>query len=165
ASRVAVGEVDRSRDPLPALFGELVRLGLELLIGKPVEKRRVLEPAAPVVLEEVAGDGAARRRVSLDADEASASIGGVYGAFRQKPANVPGVLVPALLDRIPDLLLAGMVGGEREGHELLECHLLGNVGLDQLLRNGDQAQALPDHRGRDEEARGDLLLAQALVNE
>ena len=165
ARRVAVGEVDSSRDPLPAFPGELLRFGLELLIGKPVEKRGILEPAAPVVLEQVAGDAAAGCHIGFDADEDRAPVRGADGAFGQKPADVPGLLVVALLDRLPDLLLTGMVLRDGEGHELLQRHLLGDVGLDQLFRDGDKAQALLDHRRGHEEARGDLLLGEALVDQ
>ena len=56
-----------------------------------------------------------------------------------------------------------MVGGDGEGHELLQGHAVLGIDPEQLLGDGGQPQPLLDHGRRDEEAGGDLLLAGALV--
>src|SRR5208282_392508 len=58
AGGVAVGEVTGDRDPLPALGAQALGLRLELLDHEPIEKRRVLQPAAIVMLEKIAQDRA-----------------------------------------------------------------------------------------------------------
>lgn len=50
-----------------------------------------------------------------------------------------------------------------EGHQLADRHCLPGIGLEQHQRTGGELQPLPDHAVRDEEGRGDLLLAAALV--
>jgi hypothetical protein len=46
ASGVAVREVGRNRDPLPALGPQLLCLGLELFDDQTIEQRRILQPIA-----------------------------------------------------------------------------------------------------------------------
>ena len=58
------------------------------------------------------------------------------------------------------LLLAVVVGGDREGHELFQDQGALGIEVQQARRDGRQAKPLPDHGGGDEEARGDVLLAQ-----
>ena len=58
-----------------------------------------------------------------------------------------------------------MVGGEGEGHDVLERHLLGDVELEKPGRDGGEAQALPDDLRRDEEAGRDVVFGQALVDQ
>ncbi len=63
AAGMAIGEIHRDLDPFPALGGDGLRLGLQLLARQPVEQHRVLEPAAIVLLEEIAQHIAARRLI------------------------------------------------------------------------------------------------------
>src|SRR3546814_18730343 len=56
-----------------------------------------------------------------------------------------------------------MVIGDGEGHELLERHLVAGIDVEELRRHRCELEALLDDAGADEEARGDLLLAQAGV--
>ena len=63
-----------------------------------------------------------------------------------------GSSLPDLLTSLPDLLLAGLVGGDGERHELLQRHAVLGIDVVQLRRHGRQAQALLDDRRRDEEA-------------
>ena len=79
---MAVGKVDGDLDPLPALGGDRLGLGLQLLGDQPVEQRDILQPAAIVVLEEVAHDDAAGRLIGVEADEQRPLVGGAHGASR-----------------------------------------------------------------------------------
>ena len=67
--RMAIGELHSDFDPLPAFGSDGLRLGFQLLGHQALEQRDILEPAAIVVLEEVAHDDAAGRLVGVDADE------------------------------------------------------------------------------------------------
>ena len=67
------------------------------------------------------------------------------------------------LQRLPDLFLALVVGIDREGHELVERHLLLGIGVEERRRDGGELQPLLDDARRDEEGGGDLLLALALL--
>ena len=51
AAGVAVGEIDGHRDPLPALRGDRLGLGRQLLGNETVEQGDILQPTAIVVLE------------------------------------------------------------------------------------------------------------------
>ena len=53
AVAVAVGQVKRDLDPLPALNRNRLSLGLELFRHQPIEQGRVLEPATVIALEQV----------------------------------------------------------------------------------------------------------------
>ncbi|TDX21409.1 ABC transporter family protein [Rhodovulum visakhapatnamense] len=160
---VAIGEVGRDLDPLPAFAGDGLRFGLQLVGDELLQQRDILDPAPVVVLEQIAQDDAAGLLIDLDGDEADAAIRGADGVLRQHPADLIGLLRPAMLDRLPDLLLARVVGGDGEGHELIEGHLVLGIGIEQSLRDGDELEPLLDDGGRDEEARGDLLLGETLI--
>ena len=163
AGGVAIGEVGSDRDPFPALGAQRFGLGLKLLDHQPIEQRRVLQPAAIVMLEQVAHDRRRRRPHRFDADELRAPVGGPDRAFGELAADEVGFLVVGARQRLPDLLLARMVVGDRERHQLLQRHAVLGIDVEELRGDGGELQALL-HDGRgDEEARGDLLLAQALV--
>ena len=51
---IVVREVDRDRDPLPALFADARALGLELLVDQSIQEHDVLQPAALIVFEQIA---------------------------------------------------------------------------------------------------------------
>ena len=68
-------------------------------------------------------------------------------------------------DGLPDLFLAGMVGGYGEGHELIERHGVLGIEVEELFRHRSELETLLDGVDRDEEARGNVFLAHALVPE
>ncbi len=51
AGGVAVREIGCDRDPLPTLGAQRLSLGLKLLDHEPIEQRRILRPAAVVMLK------------------------------------------------------------------------------------------------------------------
>jgi len=53
AVAVAVGQVECDLDPLPALNGNRLSLGLEFVRHQPIEQGRVFEPATVIALKEV----------------------------------------------------------------------------------------------------------------
>ena len=159
----AIGQIGIDGDPLPALGGDFLGEGLELLRDQAVEKRGVLKPAASIGLEEIAQHAAARLLIGFDADEQGALVGGRHRGFSEQLADIPGLAIVGGLDRLPDLLLAGMVGIDGEGHQLFELHAVLGIDVEERGRDRGQTQALFHHlRGR-EEGRSDLLLAHALA--
>ena len=115
------------------------------------------------MLEQVAHDDAAGRLIGVDADELRPLVGGTHGAFGELAADVVGLLVVGARERLPDLLLTRMVVGDGERHELLQRHAVLGIDVEELFGDGGKPQPLL-HDGRaDEEAGGDLLLAEALV--
>src|SRR5712671_2937343 len=101
---MAVGEIGRDRDPLPAFATQALRGSLELLGDETVEQRRILKPAAIVLVEQIAGDAAASRLIRFDADELRPLVGALNGAFGEKTPDGIRLLVEALRQAIPDLL-------------------------------------------------------------
>jgi hypothetical protein len=77
--------------------------------------------------------------------------------------DVIGLLVAGTGERLPDVLLARTVVRHRERHELLQCHPVVRVDVEELVGNGGQLQPLLDDGRADEEPGRDLLLAEALV--
>ena len=73
--------------------------------------------------------------------------------------------VAPLVDLLPDLLLARMVVGDRERHELFKRHAVLAVDLEQVGRDRCEPQALAHGRGRHEEARGNVLLGQTRLDQ
>ena len=56
-----------------------------------------------------------------------------------------------------------MVGGDGEGHQLLERHAVLGVNVEQRRRDRRQSQALLHDVHADEERRGDVLLGASLL--
>jgi hypothetical protein len=160
---VVVGKADGNLDPLPAFIGDLVGHDLQLLGGQPVEEARILQPAAIVGLEQVAQDDAAGRLIGVDPDEHGALVGGAHRRFRQHATDLIGLLRPAVAERVPDLFLAGMVGGDGESHQLLERHAVVGIGFEQRRRYRREPQPLLDDVDGHEEGGRDLLLGLALL--
>ena len=160
---VAIGEVGGDRDPLPALGAQRLGLGLELLDHQPIEQRRILQPAAIVMLEEVAHDHAAGGLVDVDADEPRAPVGGADRALGELAADQIGLLVVGARYGVPDLFLASVVVGDGERHQLLQRHAVLGIDVEELVGDGGEAQALLHHGRGHEEPGGDLLVAKALV--
>ena len=160
---VAEREIDIHLDPLPAFGGDLLRLGLQLLGDQAVEQADILQPAAIVLLEEIAHDDAARLLIGVEADEQGALVGRAHGAFRQHAADLIRLLAVGALERFPDLLLARVIVRHRERHELVERHAVFGIDVEQLLRHRGEAQPLLHHVHADEERGGDVLLGLALL--
>src|SRR3546814_21140698 len=74
-----IREADRHLDPSPALGGDRLGLGLQLLGDEAIEKPDVLQPPAIVGLEQVAHDDAAGRLIGSDAEEDSALVRCAHG--------------------------------------------------------------------------------------
>src|SRR3546814_7139394 len=77
----------------------------ELLGDEVVEQRDVLEPAAVIMLEQVAQHDAARLLIGLEADELHPLVGGAHGALGQQPPDLIGLLAVGSSEPFPDLLL------------------------------------------------------------
>lgn len=92
AVSVAIGEIGRDLDPLPALGADRLGLAVELLRDETVDERDVLEPAAVVALEEVVEYGAAGLDIDVDADELGPLVGRPDRAFRQHAPDGIGLL-------------------------------------------------------------------------
>jgi hypothetical protein len=160
---VAVGEIDRDLDPLPALGGDDLGLGLQLLGDHTIEQSDIFEPAAIVGLEQVSQHDAARSLIGVETDEHRPAIGGADGLFREHTTDLVGLLRPGAGDRPPNLLLACVVGGDGEGRQLLEGHAVLGVNVEQRRRDRRQSQALLHDVHADEERRGDVLLGASLL--
>ena len=160
---VAVGEVGGDLDPLPAFGTDGLCFPLQLRGDEPVEQRRVLQPAAVVGLEQVAQHDAAGGLVVGDADEPRPPVGGTHRVLREHPADLVRLPRGHALQRLPHLLLARVVGIDRERHQLVERHAVLGIDLQQLRRDRRQPQALAHDGDRDEERRGDLLLGLPLL--
>src|SRR6516225_9584526 len=115
------------------------------------------------MLEQVAQDHATRGFIDIDPDELRPLVGRTHRAFGQLAANVVRLLVVAVVERLPDLLLARVVVGHRERHQLLQRHAIFGVDVEQFLGDRSKLQPLLDDTRADEEPRGDVLLAQALL--
>ena len=160
---VAIGEVGGDRDPIPTLGPQRLGLGLELLDDQPIEQRRILQPAAIVMLEEVAHDHAAGGFVDVHADEPRAAVGGPDRALGELAADQIRLLVVGARYGVPDLFLASVVVGDGERHQLLQRHAVLGIDVEELVGDGGQAQALLHHGRGHEEPGGDLLVAKPLV--
>ena len=99
--------------------------------------------------------------VGIKSNKLGPTIGRADGIFSQHAADLIRFIVSRPADGLPDLLLPGLVGRNREGHELLKGHAVFGIDLVQLRRHGRQPQSLL-HDGRRHEVPGrDLLLGQA----
>lgn len=68
AGGVAIGKVDGRLHPLPALALQGFGIGLQLREHELFEQRRILEPAAAILLEQIAQDDAAGLLIGFGAD-------------------------------------------------------------------------------------------------
>ena len=71
---VAIGQVSRHLDPLPALGDQRLGFCLKLLGDQPVEEGRVLEPATVIALEEITQHKTACLLIGIDTHENCATI-------------------------------------------------------------------------------------------
>ena len=149
---VAVGEVGRDLDPLPALGADRLGRVWSFSATSRSSSADVLQPAAVVALEEVAHDRAAGVLIGVDADELGALVGGADRAFGQHAPDGVGFLGVGLAKPLEYLLLALVVAVDGERHELVERHAVLGIDVEQLRRDGGEPQTLLHHGGGDEEA-------------
>ena len=91
---VAVGQVKRDLDPLPALNRNRLSLGLEFFRHQPIEQGRVLEPATVIALKEVMQHRAARRFVGLNTHKDRAPVRRPDRGLGQHAPDLEWLLVP-----------------------------------------------------------------------
>jgi hypothetical protein len=118
--RVAVREVGRDLDPLPPFIPDGCGFLLQLLGNELVEEAGVLQPAAVVGLEQVAQHDAAGGLVVGDADEPRPPVGGAHRVLREHAPDLVGLPRGQAEQRLPYLLLARVVGIDRERHQLVQ---------------------------------------------
>ena len=133
---VAIGEVGGDRDPIPTLGPQRLGLGLELLDDQPIEQRRILQPAAIVMLEEVAQDHAAGGFVDIHPDELRAPVRRPDRALGELAADQIRLLVVGARYGVPDLFLASVVVGDGERHQLLQRHAVLGIDVEELVGDG-----------------------------
>ena len=143
--------------PFPARL-QFPRRGLEAVHGELVQQIGIVEPDPPLVLlgEQVAVDLAARRLVSLDADETRDGGRGRNPVLGQQALDLPGAGPVALLaHRRPDRALARMIRGDGEGHQCFQIDFARPVGFEQHRCGVAEPQAFLHGAFRDPEARRD----------
>ena len=91
--------------------------------------------------EEIAGDEASGCFVGGEADEADAFIGGGDFFFEKDAADDAGILTVPFGQLVPDAFLRGMIGGEGEGLENFERHLVGFVSCPESGAETGKSQA------------------------
>ncbi len=155
---MAVLEVERSRDPEPAFTGDRLGLDLQLFVDQSLEHRRILQPATPIVGEEVAHHDAAGRLIGGDSHELGATVVDPHSALGKQATDIIGLLVVGAGKALPDLLLSGMIARDAEGCQLVERHAFIRIDRQELLRHRRQPEPLLDDIDRHEEAGRDLLL-------
>ena len=140
--------------PFPARL-QFPRRDLEAVNGELVQEIGIVEPDPPLILfgEQVAVDLAARRLVSLDADETHDCGGGRNPVLGQQALDLPGAGPVALLaDRLPDRALARLICGDGEGHQCVQIDFACPVGLKQHRCGVAEPQAFLHGALRDPEA-------------
>ncbi len=165
AEGVAIREVDRGLDPLPAFRRDTRHLGFELLGLQPVEQRDVLEPAAVIAFEEIAKNMSACLAIGVERDEQDALVRCPYLVLGQPRADIPRLLRVARGEHIPDLFLPRVIARHRKGHELFERHAVIGVDVVELGRDLRELEALLHDRRRDHEGRRDRFDVGALFDE
>ena len=109
--------------------------GVQLLGNETIEQSDILQPAAIVMLEQISQNTATRLLVGVKPDKLRATIGGTDGLLRQHPPDLVWLIIAGATDVLPDLLLSGVIGRDRERHELLEGHAIFGIDLVQLRRH------------------------------
>ena len=66
---------------------------LQLLGDETIEQRHILQPAAVVVFEQVAHDGAAGLLIGIEPDELGATVGSADGVLRQHPPDLVRLVI------------------------------------------------------------------------
>ena len=106
---MAVGEVGRDLDPLPALGLDLGRHLAQPLGDHQVDQADILELAAVVALEQVAHDAAARLDIGIDVDEPGAFVRRAHRALGQHPPDGVRLAIVGGGEPFDHLLLALVV--------------------------------------------------------
>src|SRR3546814_9098298 len=99
-------KIGRGLDPLPALCRNRSNLGFELFGLQTIEQCDILEPAAIIGFEEIAQDMAASREIGFERHETHPLIRRAHLVLGEPGANVPGLLVVARLENVPNLFPA-----------------------------------------------------------
>ncbi len=154
---MAVGELNGHRNPLPAFRCNRLGFGFELFCHETIEQSHVLKPAAIIVLEQIPQDAATSLLVYIESNELNAAIGRAHGIFREHSPDLIRFVIAGSADVLPDLLLPGVVGCHREGHELLESHAVFGIDVVEFWRHGRQPEPLL-HDGRCHEVPGSDIL-------
>ena len=128
---IAIGQVGRHLDPLPAFGRECLGLSLKLLGNQPVEEGRLLEPAAVIALKEIAQDDTVRRLIGIDTHEDRATIRGPDRGLGQHPPDGVGLLVSGVLHCVTVLLLTPVAGFDLELLQLFKRHGVLGIDLEQ----------------------------------
>lgn len=162
AMAVAIGQVERDLDPLPALGRDGFGFSRKLFADQTIEQGRVFQPAAVIALEEVMQHSATHRLIGLDANKDGTTVRGSHRGFRQHAPDLIGLLFPGRPDRLPDLNLALVIRIDREGHQLLQRHVVLGIELEQGSGHESEFQALLDHLRCDEKRGCDLFNALTL---
>ena len=115
------------------------------------------------MLEQITHHHATRRLVDISADEKRPPIGRAHGALGELAADQVRLLVVAPRNGVPDLLLAGTVGGDGERHQLLQRHAVLGIDVEQLGGYRGEAQALLHHGRVHKEPGRNLFIAEALL--
>lgn len=162
---MAIGQISGGLDPFPAFLGDLMRRLAQILRHHSVQQRHILHPAALIDREQVAHDRAARFLICCDPHKLCPAIAHRHGLVGQQSADAVRLIGIALADIGPDLLLAGMIGRDAECHQLVECHAVIGIDLEQGFGDGRQPQALLDDAGCHEEPRRDFLFRRPLLSQ
>jgi len=86
-------------------------------------------------------------------------------ASSDQPPDLISRNMARLADLLPDLLLPKLVRGNGKGHQLIERHPILAIGLEQPGRDRNEPEALAHGCHRYEEARGNVLIGQALFGQ
>ena len=157
-------QVDGSRHPFPAFSANAVALGGKFRVDQAVEQCGIGEPATVIVLEQVAHHAAACCDIGIDGHEPHPLVGNPDAVFRQALADVGGGFVEAMGEHFPHLLLALMIFGHGERHQLVQRHAVLGVNVVEFGRDRRQFETLADDSGRGHEMRGDVFGGATLVD-
>ena len=105
------------------------------------------------------------RDIGVQTDQARTPVRTGDRVLGEQPPDLIGRHMARLSDLRPDLLLAKLVGGHGKGHQLLERHPILAICFEQTGRDRDKPEALAHGCDRNEEARGNVLLGEALFDQ
>src|SRR5258707_458957 len=96
--------------------------------GKSTATEIHFQPSAAMIsLEEIAQDRTAGLLVCFQTNKQCAPIGCADGVLGQHAADLVWLVKARAAHIVPDLLLAGMVASDREGHELIERRAVSGI--------------------------------------
>lgn len=94
AVAIAVGQVKRELDPLPALDRNRLGFGLEFFGHQPIEQGSVLKPATVITLKGVMQHHAARRFIGINVHKDCAPVGNPDRGLGEHASDLEWLLVP-----------------------------------------------------------------------